>query len=689
MKVRALVIAAAIAGGCGSSPPAGGTGGAGQGRGGGMAGASAGGAGTSGSGGAGVGGAGGGAAGTSAGGIAGGVAGTGGAGRGGSPAGASGSGVAGGGRGGATGSGGSGTAGEPGAFCSKDWCWSHPLPQGEQIWSIWADPGGTVIAGGDGGALMRWNGSSWESIASDLIVNTVQTIWGSSPSDVWASTLYGLFRFDGSTWRQVANPPNAVLGTTPQVRLISGSSPNDVWFASVEAVYHWTATGWAPTAYLANEEIFFVSASSPSEVWVTAKQRIFRWNGTNFAELTWPRANPTFEGVFAIGAGNVWVAEGGSFWHWDGQQFTIEPTIRTGPGAYAYYGLFVTTPNDVWRPSPAHRLSLGDWAAVPIDGADSYSKPYIGAGLPDGQLWLAGTLGRLWRYANGRFVLAVPAVDPQKYVDLNAVWSDGKGTTLAAGATYLRNTGAGWEFAPKAANVTTTNAMWGRSATDVWAVGNAAALFHYDGAMWTRVDTGLPASLTQFLDLYAIGGTDTGEWWAIGRNGQVLHFDGQTWTAGVSASTSNMRGIWVRNADEVWACGQNNIVQRWTRAGGWTLLSARPPISMEHRNIWGTSDTNVFVISGSSSVYRYDGTSWRTVPAPADTTQMHVPIFSVSGNPDGTFWAAGQMGYTMRWNGSVLQTGITHVFQDLNGIWAGPNGEAWTVGGHGVILHRR
>ena len=321
-----------------------------------MAGASAGGAGTSGSGGAGVGGAGGGAAGTSAGGIAGGVAGTGGAGRGGSPAGASGSGVAGGGRGGATGSGGSGTAGEPGAFCSKDWCWSHPLPQGEQIWSIWADPGGTVIAGGDGGALMRWNGSSWESIASDLIVNTVQTIWGSSPSDVWASTLYGLFRFDGSTWRQVANPPNAVLGTTPQVRLISGSSPNDVWFASVEAVYHWTATGWAPTAYLANEEIFFVSASSPSEVWVTAKQRIFRWNGTNFAELTWPRANPIFEGVFAIGAGNVWVAEGGSFWHWDGQQFTIEPTIRTGPGAYAYYGLFVTTPNDVWRPSPVAPL---------------------------------------------------------------------------------------------------------------------------------------------------------------------------------------------------------------------------------------------------------------------------------------------------------------------------------------------
>ena len=272
---------------------------------------------------------------------------------------------------------------------------------------------------------------------------------------------------------------------------------------------------------------------------------------------------------------------------------------------------------------------------------------------------------------------------------MNAVWSDGKGTTLAAGVIYLRNTGAGWELAPKALNVTAANAMWGRSATDVWAVGDAAALFHYDGAMWTRVDPGLPASLTQFLDLYAIGGTDTGEWWAIGRNGQVLHFDGQTWTAGVSASTSNMRGIWVRNADEVWACGQNNIVQRWTRAGGWTLLSARPPISMEHRNIWGTSDTNVFVISGSSSVYRYDGTSWRTVPAPADTTQMHVPIFSVSGNPDGTFWAAGQMGYTMRWNGSVLQTGITHVFQDLNGIWAGPNGEAWTVGGHGVILHRR
>ena len=46
-----------------------------------------------------------------------------------------------------------------------------------------------------------------------------------------------------------------------------------------------------------------------------------------------------------------------------------------------------------------HRHVSGDWAAVAID-ADAYSIPYVGAGLADGQIWLGGTLGRLWRTQN-------------------------------------------------------------------------------------------------------------------------------------------------------------------------------------------------------------------------------------------------------------------------------------------------
>src|SRR3982751_5019425 len=135
-----------------------------------------GGGGSSGAGGAGVRGRGG--AGGGQGGVSGSAAGSSGTGGGGAIAGSA--------PGGTGGGAGSGIGGEPGASCSSAWCWSHPLPQGEQILSIWADrTTGTVFAGGGAGALLRWAGSGWQGIPNDSINASIDVIWGSSATDVW------------------------------------------------------------------------------------------------------------------------------------------------------------------------------------------------------------------------------------------------------------------------------------------------------------------------------------------------------------------------------------------------------------------------------------------------------------------------------------------------------------------------
>jgi len=685
MKFVALVVAAAICVGCGSGGSQSGqagAGGQGRGGGGGSAVAGIGGGGLSGSGG-------------TAGAVAGATGTAGNGATGGAVAGASGS-AGSSGRGGSTGSGGSGTAGEPGAFCTTAWCWSHPLPQGEQINSIWADRGGTVFVGANGGALMRWNGSAWQSIATELLGSTsIVSIWGTSPNDVWATNMYALIRFDGTSWRLFDLPPAAVAGTRPMFRMITGSGPNDVWFVSAEAVYHWTATGWAPKAYLVNSGspgtpgyLTFVSAASASEVWAISDKKVSRWNGTDFVEVTWPQANPMFLGLSAIGPNDVWVKENNSYWHWDGQKFTLEPGVGTNGGFYTYYELFATTPGDVWTAAgPGHRLSPGNWASVPID-ADGYSYPTMGAGLPDGQVFISGSLGRLWRYNGSRVVLTVPAVDPLTLGKFSAVWSDGNGTTLAAGTILLRNVGNGWQPAPHGAPFGgQVNAMWGRSASDVWAVGNTAWVYHYDGAMWSYVNVGVSSTLAQFLDLHTVGGTDTGEVWALGENGQFLHFDGQNWTAGNTASGSDMLAMWIHNPDDIWACGQNGIVQRWTRADGWKLQTARPSLQTDYRTMWGTSESNIWIVNGSDSAFRYDGTKWQNVKTPDEA--LHAQVFAMSGTPDGTFWAVGYNGYSMRWNGSAFQGYVTSTSRHLNGVWVGANGEAWAVGDNNTILHHR
>ena len=113
----------------------------------------------------------------------------------------------------------------------------------------------------------------------------------------------------------------------------------------------------------------------------------------------------------------------------------------------------------------------------------------------------------------------------------------------------------------------------------------------------------------------------------------------------------------------------------------------------DYRTIWGTSESNVWIISATSLAFRYDGAKWGTVPSPPDlvsgTLVSSFGIYTLSGNTDGTFWAAGENGYTMRWNGNALQSFTTHALEQLNGIWMGPSGEAWVVGKNGVILHHR
>jgi len=589
--------------------------------------------------------------------------------------------------------GGAGGAGEPGAVCSSAWCWSHPLPHGQTVTSVWADNAGTIWVGGDAGTLMRSrNGGTWEGITSDAIDGTIGSLWGSGPNDIWATNNRLLFRFDGTSWRKVPYPSGAAADGLPWFTSLSGSGANDVWLSSANGVYHWNGAAWSD-GYLTDRDVLFVSAASASEVWALDSDRLYKWNDATFVVVNWSGSTP-FQGVYAIGPNDVWANANGDLWHWDGRQFTREAGIFTS-GAYLQYDtVFATTPGDVWALNdnfkvPYHRVSAGNWSALAYEADDAAVYPRVGTGIPSGGAWLGGGRGRVWKYDTDRFKLIVPPIDPLAAGDLNAIWSDGNGTTIAVGGPPLRNAGGGWQPIPIASGVGVMNALWGRSATDVWGVGPGGGVYHYDGTMWSVVATGLPSTTTQNLQLYTLGGTATGELWALGTGGQVLHFDGQTWTVSASAATSTIRGLWVHDADDIWACGQNGVVQRWTRAAGWAQLTARPPVVMDYRTIWGTSPTDVWIVSGTSSTFHYDGAAWKTVPPPANLDSTYA-IYALAGSPDGTFWAAGEKGAIMRWDGSVLQMFNSHSLSELRGLWVGANGEAWAAGAYGgTILHHR
>ena len=77
--------------------------------------------------------------------------------------------------------------------------------------------------------------------------------------------------------------------------------------------------------------------------------------------------------------------------------------------------------------------------------------------------------------------------------------------------------------------------IWGPAADDLWAVGGdplnpetGGVVWHFDGETWTAVDLGAvrPAGVPQLFKVWGRSATDV---YAVGFRGIVLHFDGQAW----------------------------------------------------------------------------------------------------------------------------------------------------------------
>ena len=63
-------------------------------------------------------------------------------------------------------------------------------------------------------------------------------------------------------------------------------------------------------------------------------------------------------------------------------------------------------------------------------------------------------------------------------------------------------------------------------------------ILHYDGVAWTRMDSGVSTTLTRVW-----GRTQT-DVFAVGLAGTIVHFDGTSWTPVQSNTTYALRGVW-------------------------------------------------------------------------------------------------------------------------------------------------
>jgi hypothetical protein len=218
-------------------------------------------------------------------------------------------------------------------------------------------------------------------------------------------------------------------------------------------------------------------------------------------------------------------------------------------------------------------------------------------------------------------------------LQLNGVWTSREDEVFAVGdsdeqgATLLRFDGTVWaetsvpQLLQNDETVIFLSAVWGSSASDVFAVGSAlgtnvsGVILHYDGEGWSRMTVPVSKDLrltgvwgNSAQSVYAVGWSPP----TVGSAAQhVLHYDGLNWTTvyrePAAEGEMRMRAVWTSADGHVVAVGDGLAVHY--NGASWFTKSL-PSTTFGLYAVWGASAADVYTVSSSGAIYRYDGTGW-------------------------------------------------------------------------------
>jgi hypothetical protein len=267
------------------------------------------------------------------------------------------------------------------------------------------------------------------------------------------------------------------------------------------------------------------------------------------------------------------------------------------------------------------------WSPVTSPTASSLRGLWVGGA---NSAWAVGQGGAIVRW-DGRSWSCSPSGTES---DLTAVWASGDSDAWAVGTQIILHwDGRAWSSVSSPAEI--LRGVWGSGPSDVWAVGFANAIYHYDGARWTRD----PFSMPRLRALTSVWGSGESDVFASaadigGFGGWILHWDGSSWSVAYDDPVTGFQAVTGSGPRDVWAAG--NVVQ-------------------------------------DGALYHYDGASWR------DSYDVGENLTGVWSD-GGATWVVGQGGMRLQNDGASFRAVDSVTAIDLVGVFAASATQAWAVG---------
>jgi len=267
----------------------------------------------------------------------------------------------------------------------------------------------------------------------------------------------------------------------------------------------------------------------------------------------------------------------------------------------------------------------------------------------------------------------------------------------------------GWRIVPSPNPTDYANELYAVaavSATDVWAVGDSAAIGspeaalveHWDGTRWTVVPSPNPG--TSFSVLYGLAAVSASDVWAVGwdNTGPLIdHWDGTKWQSVTSpAVAGTLVGISAQSASDIWAVGDQAsdkpLSEHWDGTA-WHLVPVPgvPNNVNQFNSVSAFSATDVWAVGGHTGhgghaeaytlIEHWDGQHWQIVSSPS--VGKFSPLNGVAALSPQNVWAVGQIGDSTlneHWDGQSWRVVSPTLNGITNGVVALTASDIWAVG---------
>jgi hypothetical protein len=593
--------------------------------------------------------------------------------------------------------------------CNKaGFCWSYPMPTGEDLNAVWALAADDVWVVGNSGVALHWDGNKFRQVETETDDDLV-SIWASRAGDVWFLGRYGtLLRWQGQRLERIwgsdrirdqqreedrgGNGSETIdrllglpLARHPATRLsfdgedlggenlgpsffhLWGAPNGELWAAGQVEITHgvgktlvrhfdgrawYTETSIAPGLGL--YAISSVWGKSSKDVWAwSLPDVVMHWNGANWSRADQVPLLTEFRAIhlrnFSLGIAAMWQEEGRGSW-----------IIRN------------REQDDIVEPINGRTLAptLDAERSRLVLAKDSASD--IAGGSKD-DVWVVGKRGLLMHF-NGRIWHGHPKRDTSQEKLLRDVWAVAPNDVWAVGedGLVLRWNGREWKIMQHP-HSRSLYSVWGSAGDSVWVVGEDG-MTHWDGATWSHVDLG--------PDPFPIGvrGIDS-ELWVIGRRGAVLHRKDDTWERLILRDMHEMPWLSIQSAKDVLLNGpplyhwDGNELERADPELEQVLLSNR------FASLAGSAGRpDRLLVTGPAAIGLIEN---RRLVAKAKLSSMPRRSWVA---PNGDFWSAGIHGII--YGRQAFEFASTHTKQMLFAI-SGDSRNIWAVGTQGTILRKR